>query len=78
MQWVYKGDLTYCSNCKVTTERITPYCPWCGKRAINFGICKCYHIENDTPCCWGTKEKEICSCRGYTKRCDFYEEVRRS
>ena len=35
--------------------------------------CDCYH-PND--CgenrCWGTKEREICSCGGNKKHCNFY------
>lgn len=26
--------------------------------------------------CWGTKERDICSCQGDKCKCDFYPEVR--
>lgn len=53
--------------------------------------CECYHvteravydpllqqkrfIEYDGEC-WGTKERDICNCKGDRCRCDFYPEVR--
>lgn len=47
--WIFEKQYTYCSNCNVTTERITPYCPWCGEIMENFrgppAICDYYHIE---------------------------------
>lgn len=53
--------------------------------------CDCYHIEEEiigwhTPVdpkikmiskCWGTKEREKCSCGGDRTKCDFYPEVRK-
>lgn len=53
--------------------------------------CDCYHsidkvlywppdevpITFKTGCCWGTKEREECSCGGDRKKCDFYPEVRK-
>ena len=75
--WVFEKNYTYCSNCKVTTERITPYCPWCGETMENFrgppAICSCYHIEYGEPRCWGTKEREVCSCNGNKEKCNFYK-----
>lgn len=38
--------------------------------------CKCYRIENGRPVCYGTKEKEPCSCNGVPEDCDFYPEKR--
>jgi len=75
VRWVYKDNLIYCSNCNITTERITPYCPWCGKKMENFDTryCDCYHIEYGIPRCWGTKEKDICSCNGFKRNCNFYK-----
>lgn len=35
--------------------------------------CECYHLRDDkTAECWSTKEREICSCSGDTKFCNFY------
>lgn len=35
--------------------------------------CECYHLRDDkTAECWGTKEREICSCSGDAKFCNFY------
>lgn len=43
-------------------------------------ICMCYHDEqnflHEYGVCYGTKEKEPCSCGGNPVKCDFYEEVR--
>lgn len=42
--------------------------------------CKCYHAERNfigkIGVCWGTKEREACSCSGDESKCDFYENVR--
>ena len=52
--------------------------------------CSCYHsaekilywapdeapITVKTGSCWGTKEREECSCGGDKTRCDFYPEIR--
>jgi hypothetical protein len=52
--------------------------------------CDCYHTETKivfwapdeapigitTSSCWGTKEREECSCDGDKTRCNFYPEVR--
>lgn len=38
--------------------------------------CKCYHVEHGIPVCYGTKEKEPCSCNGAPEDCDFYPEKR--
>lgn len=35
--------------------------------------CECYHLRDDkTAECWGTKEREICSCGGDARFCNFY------
>lgn len=43
-------------------------------------ICLCYHDEqnflHERGVCYGTKEKDPCSCGGNPVKCDFYEEVR--
>lgn len=43
-------------------------------------VCLCYHDEknflHECGVCYGTKEKEPCSCGGDPAKCDFYEEVR--
>lgn len=38
--------------------------------------CSSYHTETGAPRCWGTREKDECSCGGDRARCDFYPEVR--
>ena len=35
--------------------------------------CSCYMIEYGRAVCYGTKERDLCSCQGNRKRCDFYE-----
>lgn len=42
-----------------------------GKWPKNNGV-----IEKEVGECWGTKEREECSCGGDRTRCDFYPEVR--
>lgn len=34
--------------------------------------CNCYHEEYNRPECWGTKEREMCSCGGDETKCNFY------
>lgn len=43
--------------------------------------CKCYSLEYNAregyiSRCDGTKERDVCSCRGDKSKCDFYEYVR--
>lgn len=42
--------------------------------------CKCFHAEKNflgkIGVCWGTKEREACSCGGDEAKCDFYDYVR--
>lgn len=35
-------------------------------------ICECYHSEFGRPKCYGTKEKDPCSCNGDINKCNFY------
>ena len=45
----------------------------------NVKTCECYHEHKDwigKGECFGTKEREMCSCDGDMRRCDFYPEVR--
>lgn len=43
-------------------------------------ICKCYRAENNfwgkVGSCWGTQERDACSCGGDKSKCDFYPSVR--
>lgn len=43
--------------------------------------CKCYRAERNflgkVGVCWGTKEREACSCGGDESKCDFYEDKRK-
>ena len=34
--------------------------------------CSCYHEEHNRPECYGTKERESCSCCGDETKCNFY------
>lgn len=34
--------------------------------------CDCYHIGYNGSECWGTREKDPCSCGGDKNKCDFY------
>lgn len=79
-QWNFKCDienLAICDNCgnKVKFSEVTPHCPICGARMVNYVDipCECYHIENGEQVCWGTKEKEHCNCGGDKRLCNFYE-----
>ena len=45
--------------------------------------CDCYHEREPGPHgmtgeCWGTREREECSCHGYRELCTFYPEHRKS
>ena len=40
--------------------------------------CNCYHEEYNRIECWGTKERETCSCGGDETKCDFYSQKRAS
>ena len=35
--------------------------------------CECYHYGT----CWGTREREECTCGGDTTKCNFYPEKRK-
>lgn len=38
--------------------------------------CNCYHEEYNRPECWGTKERDFCSCGGDETKCNFYPDKR--
>lgn len=38
--------------------------------------CGSFHTEDGSPRCWGTREKDICTCEGNKEVCDFYPELR--
>lgn len=38
--------------------------------------CNCYHEEYNKTECWGTKERDECSCNGDETKCDFYPKKR--
>lgn len=38
--------------------------------------CNCYHEIYGKSECWGTKEREPCSCNGDETKCNFYSDVR--
>ena len=37
------------------------------------GMCNCYQNKGE---CWGTRERDLCSCGGDETKCDFYPEKR--
>lgn len=44
-------------------------------------LCNCYHVIEKkfgkfSGECWGTKERELCTCEGMTENCNFYPERR--
>lgn len=43
-------------------------------------ICECYRAEKNflgkVGLCWGTQERDACSCGGDKSKCDFYPSVR--
>lgn len=41
-------------------------------RSANLTLCDCYFAGE----CWGTKEKDACSCVGYKELCSIYPDVR--
>lgn len=74
-KWIYKDNLIFCSECNVVSERITPYCAWCGKEMLNFPrppVCDAYRDGR----CWGTRERDQCSCEGRMTKCNFYDYMR--
>lgn len=44
------------------------------KIADALGKCSCLHEEYGKYVCYGTKEREECSCEGNTNQCNFYPE----
>ena len=51
----------------------------CGKKVNEPKItnrCDAYRLENGKPVCFGTKDKDPCTCGGDRKKCDFYDYVR--
>lgn len=46
-------------------------------KEVPFEPCKCYHSEYGYGVCWGTKEKDPCSCGGDRTLCDYYPESRK-
>lgn len=46
-------------------------------KEASFEPCKCYHLEYGYGVCWGTREKDPCSCGGDKSICDHYPESRK-
>ena len=38
--------------------------------------CNCYQEKYNKPECWGTKERDVCSCGGDETKCNFYPSKR--
>ena len=78
-KWIFNfWNYPKCASCGTVarSEYATPYCAFCGSYMKNYREqpCKCWHKDN---ICWGTKEREECTCGGDQRKCNFYEEVRR-
>ena len=41
------------------------------------GECQSHYIEYNKECCWGTKEREHCTCGGDPTKCNFYPEKKK-
>lgn len=46
-------------------------------------VCECYHVVEagtwlERSECWGTKERDVCSCGGDEAHCTFYPEKARA
>ena len=64
-----------CSCYHTRTERhyYTDY-----ERGFNSAIgIKGDYEDREIPECWGTREKDVCSCKGDMCKCDFYEDIRK-
>ena len=65
-----------CANCGVASrsEEATPYCAYCGSYMANYlsRPCDCFIKEFGRTVCYGTKEREECSCNGLKSKCNFY------
>jgi len=51
-KWIFSNNLIYCKECNVTTQRVTPYCAWCGAKMVNFfkpNQCDGYHTDYGFP-----------------------------
>lgn len=48
-----------------------------GDRNIEPKKCTCFHEEYGRTVCYGTKEREECSCAGDKSKCNFYPEYRK-
>lgn len=58
---------------QVTEEKDKPAKP---KKPL-FSECACYHLLTDGRGeCWGTRERDTCTCEGNLCRCDFYPGLR--
>lgn len=56
-----------CENCPLRNEPAR-----CGVTSASPNMCSCYKNGR----CLGTKEVEVCSCKGNTSVCDFYPQKR--
>lgn len=68
----------YCGDRETTvatnTEYETKKAEFVRKMMVGYTEkCRCYHTEYGKPQCWGTKEREECSCDGDKNKCNFYE-----
>ena len=46
------------------------------KGGKKMGKCGCYFEDYDRPECWGTKERDVCSCGGDKTKCNFYPDIK--
>lgn len=59
--------MSKCTCYYVKTERIYTYHTLTGRPIVH---------DVDVGVCWGTRERDPCSCEGNMEKCDFYPTVR--
>ena len=78
-----------CPRCKRIYSPTYPWCIFCTSEDKDVKVsdvttspdgaaqrCECYHTGHGTAECWGTKEREYCTCLGDKSKCNFgYFEV---
>lgn len=71
-------DVTICNYhapCGLCTYYNEPCSEVCGLRKLtNKKKCECFVTEFGKTVCYGTKEREECTCDGDKSKCNFYKE----
>ena len=76
-RWIFRDGLRpKCAHCGVyaKSEEATPYCSYCGYYMSNYAYQRCtsFRKEFGRNVCYGTKEREECTCGGNKNKCNFY------